>query len=152
MWIEDYQATSGEADLVETDTSGFSYLFDLTAERLLAAWGVSRGRNKATRDAARMAGYPKAGGDAYHRGHAISHGMGGGTDINLVPQLGSMNVGAFRQLERKAVTTPGAFYFTYWIYTGAAPVRHGPSQIPTQVDQGLLIFGRPPEVRHLPNR
>jgi len=148
LWAEDYLATAGESDLVQTSTAGFSYLFDVKAERLLAAWGVSRGRSGATRDAARMAGHPKPGGHAYHRGHAIPHRLGGGTDINLVPQLGTVNVGPFRRLEREALATPGSFYFTYWTYLGAPPVKGGPGQIPTRVDQGLLIFGRPPQIRH----
>jgi hypothetical protein len=151
IWIADYFATASESDLVQTNLAGFSYLFDLKADRLLAAWGVSQGRNSADRDTARMAGHPKAGGSTYHRGHAIPHRMGGGTDINLVPQLGSVNVGRFRQLEREAQAAPGSLYFTYWVYEGALHANDAPSQVPTHVDQGLLIFGRPPQVRHHSN-
>lgn len=65
--------------------------------------------------------------------------MGGPTDINLVPQLGSMNVGAFRALEKAAVANAGALYFTYWIYVDE-------SQKPASVEQGLLRAGRAPEI------
>lgn len=49
-------------------------------------------------------------------------------------------VGAFRVLEREAVTTPGALYFKYWIYDNRQ------SQRPTRVNQGLLYPGRPAKI------
>jgi hypothetical protein len=97
-----------------------------------------------------MAGYPLSAGSLYHRGHAIPHRLGGPTDINLVPQLGKINIGPFRPLEKKAVATPGSFYFTYWTYLGSARARDGRlGQTPTGVDQGLLIPGQNPLIsRH----
>jgi hypothetical protein len=88
-----------------------------------------------------MAGHPLSAGPDYHRGHAIAHRLGGQTDINLVPQLGKVNIGAFRPLERKAVATPGSMYFTYWLYSG------GVRQTPSGVDQGLLVAGQLPDIR-----
>ncbi len=136
VWLEDYALTSPSRDIVETRTSNFSYLFDVGEGRLLAAYGVSRGRHQGARDASRMAGHPLGAGPGYHRGHAIAHTLGGPTDINLVPQLGSVNIGPFRHLEREAVKTPGSFYFTYWKYRPASV------QMPVGVDQGLLIPGQ----------
>ena len=150
VWLDDYSRTAPTADVVETSASGFSYLFDTALERLIAAWGLSQGRHGEARDASRMAGHPLSAGPLYHRGHAIPHTLGGPTDINLVPQLGKINIGPFRPLEKKAVATPGSFYFTYWSYRGAAPARDGrPGQTPTGVDQGLLVPGQPPQItRH----
>jgi hypothetical protein len=88
-----------------------------------------------------MTGHPLSAGASYHRGHAIPHTLGGPTDINLVPQRGSINVGPFRALERQAVATPGSLYFTYWIYQGPT------EQTPRWVEQGLLVPGRPPDIR-----
>jgi hypothetical protein len=34
-------------------------------------------------------------GKQYHRGHVVPHTLGGGTDINLVPQLGKINIVRF---------------------------------------------------------
>jgi len=82
-----------------------------------------------------MAGHPLGGDASYHRGHAIAHRLGGGTDINLVTQNAAINIGAFRRLEREAIANPGALYFTYWLY---AP---GDSQKPTASQQGLLTPG-----------
>jgi len=141
VWLDAY-AWDGSAQVAKVGTGGFQYLFDVDAGRLLAAWGVSRGRHDGTRDKARMAGHPLGDGPAYHRGHAISHRLGGGTDINLVPQLGAVNTSPFRALERQAVATPGAFYFTCWDYRFSAG-----SQRPSGVDQGLLIPGQPPQLR-----
>lgn len=140
VWIDDYASRSKSPDVVETTTSGFSYLFDIPSGRLLAAYGVSHGRHGGKRDASRMAGHPLSDGPLYHRGHAIPHTLGGPTDINLVPQLGAINIGPFRRLEKLAVATPGAFYFTYWVYP------RGGSQRPTSVDQGLLIPGQSPQI------
>jgi hypothetical protein len=121
----------------------------VSAERLIAAWGISRGRHAGARDASRMAGHPLSAGPLYHRGHAIPHTLGGPTDINLVPQLGRINIGPFRPLEKMAVATPGSFYFTYWTYLGSPPTRtSSPGQTPTGVDQGLLIPGQWPLITH----
>jgi hypothetical protein len=141
IWAADYTKHASDNTLVETRVSGFSYLFDVYEGRLVAAWGVSQGRHAGARDKARMAGHPLGGDKRYHRGHAIPHSLGGPTDINLVPQLGAVNIGSFRVLERKAVATPGSFYFTYWIY------RDSDSQRPVAVQQGLVCPGLPPDVR-----
>lgn len=145
IWLRDYERIAKTTDIVETSSNSFSYLFDIAAQRLIAAWGISRGRHAGPRDKSRMARHPHSAGPRYHRGHAIPHTLGGPTDINLVPQLSSVNIGPFRILERKAVATPGALYFTYWVY---AP---GSGQKPITVDQGLLIPGQPPEIRSHPN-
>ena len=142
MWLDDYNSRTPSLDVVETTYGDFAYLFDVKHERLIAAWGVSGGKHTGARDKARMAGHPKGAGERYHRGHAIPHTLGGLTDINLVPQLGRINVGPFRELEKLAVATPGALYFTYWKYG-----RSTESQKPEGVDQGLLRPGLPAEVR-----
>jgi hypothetical protein len=145
VWLDDYALSAPSSDVIQTTTAGFSYLFDITPGRLLAAWGLSRGKHTAPRDAARMAGAPKGGDEHTHRGHAIPHTLGGPTDINLVPQLGSVNVGPFRALEKEAVATPGALYFTYWRYP------KGDTQRATNVDQGLVVLGMTPRVINHPN-
>jgi hypothetical protein len=145
VWTEDYMRSVQDSQIVQTTVENFSYLFDIQAQRLIAAWGISRGRHGGKRDASRMAGHPKSACDRYHRGHAIAHTLGGGTDINLVAQLGSINIGPFRALEREAVNTPGVLYFTYW--------RYGPSDSQTSigVQQGLLSPGRPAKLRNHAN-
>ena len=146
-WIKDYQQRLGSAkcDIVEVFDNDFSYLFDIPQGRLIAACGVSNGKNTEPRPAQRMKGHPLGAAKGYHRGHAIPHTLGGGTDINLVPQLGSLNTGKFRVLEIKAVNTPGAFYFTYWEYKG------GGTQLPCSVQQGLLCPGQDPEIYQFMN-
>jgi hypothetical protein len=134
LWADEYAEHSDDCELLETSQGGFSYLFDIFNERLVAAWGISRGKNTALRDgiASRMRGHPLSNGGRYHRGHTISHILGGATDINLVPQLGKINSGAFRALEGLAASHPGALYFTYWLYD------RGKSQTPVAVEQGVL--------------
>ena len=142
VWLDDYARSNQNADIVETTDSGFSYLFDIARERLIAAWGISKGRHGEPRDKNRMRGHPLSAGDLYHRGHAIPHTLGGPTNINLVPQLGKINIGPFRELERNAVASPGSLYFTYWIYARNDPT----GQTPAGVDQGLLVAGHPPRI------
>ncbi len=145
QWLTVYAHDTPDMDVIETTVSRFSYLFDITAERLIAAWGISAGRDAHERDRRRMAGFPLSDGLHYHRGHAIPHRLGGPTDINLVPQRGSVNVGAFRALENRAVSTPGALYFTHWFY------QRNDGQRPAGVHQGLLVPGRAAEVTHHDN-
>jgi DNA/RNA non-specific endonuclease len=145
-WLSDYErSTAAGEDIVTTTVSGCHYLFDITYGRLIAAWKISRGRHADDRDGARMRGHPQSAGPLYHRGHVIPHRLGGGTDINLVSQLGSVNTGAFRRLENEAVKNPGALYFTYWMY---AP---GSAQKPISVEQGLLVPGQKPDIKTHPN-
>jgi hypothetical protein len=145
VWLSDYERVAKDSEVVETTVDSFSYLFDIAAERLIAAWGISKGRHAGPRDQSRMAGHPLSAGPHYHRGHAISHTLGGPTDINLVPQRASVNVGPFRILEKRAVATPGSLYFTYWVYSPLSGQR------PMTVDQGLIVPGHPPEIRTHPN-
>lgn len=137
LWADDYGARVAACRLLETSVGGFSYLFDMSTERLVAAWGISRGKSTVPRKeiAPRMRGHPLSNGGTYHRGHAIAHTLGGSTDINLVPQLGKINSGPFQALEQLAVSQPGALYFTYWLY------GRGDSQVPVGVEQGLLMPG-----------
>lgn len=131
MWCAAYLLFCPEAEIVTVELDSFSYLFDLTTERNVAAYGVMRGKQARSRDRSRMAGFPKAEGQDYHRGHLIPHGGHGGTDINLFIQLGSVNIGPFRELERQAVARCGSFYFVRLLYTTS-------SQRPDLVEQGLL--------------
>src|ERR1700760_1227322 len=128
LWLDENAGNTEKPEIVETTVERFTYLFDILAERLIAAWGITGGRAAGRRDASRMGGHPHSPDERYHRGHAIAHALGGGTDINLVPQLASVNTGSFRHLEREALRSPGALYFTYWIYN----VSH--SQRPTAVE------------------
>jgi hypothetical protein len=153
-WLQDYRGRNQlqgyshafpSEDIVGTRDFGFHYLFDIAASRLIAAWGISNGKDRTPRSevAARMSGHPltnRVNGELYHRGHTIPHIMGGRTDINLVPQLGSINSGTFKKLEGRAVATPGSLYFTYWTYSNPLTQR------PSGVQQGCLIAGSPPMI------
>jgi hypothetical protein len=149
LWIAEYANDSYKHELIETTLDNFSYLFDVENERLIAAWGISKGKNTDLRDKARMAGHPLSTGPEYHRGHAIPHTLGGHTDINLVPQLGAVNIGPFRVLERLAVSTPGSLYFTYWRYSKSKD--NSKIQKPVGIEQGLLIPGHPPDIMYFRN-
>jgi len=144
-WVTDYGRSTPDYDIIETSNdAGFSYLFDIQAQRLIAAWGLSTKKDTSSRDIIerRMRGHPLKNlvcGKRYHRGHAIPHTMGGRADINLVPQLGVINSGPFQRFEREAVATPGSLYLTYWSYPNAKTQR------PSAAEQGLLVGGQEPK-------
>lgn len=140
VWLSDYRNSTTGAEVVQIDLSGFSYLFDVAHARLIAAWVVSKGAVAHKRDASRMKGHPLTEKPGHHRGHVIPHQLGGLCDINLVDQRGALNIGDFRRLERLAVATPGALYFTYWQY------RRAGDTIPAFVDQGVLIPGEEADI------
>lgn len=56
----------------------------------------------------------------------MAHSIGGGTDINLVPQLGKLNIGEFRRLERKvrdlAKENVRCLYFVRPIYSNTTDI------------------------------
>jgi hypothetical protein len=140
VWLLDYRKSTTGAEIAQIDLSGFSYLFDIAHSRLVAAWVLSKGPVDHERDASRMRGHPLTEKPGHHRGHVIPHQLGGLCDINLVDQRGALNIGNFRRLERLAVATPGALYFTYWQYKNASDT------IPAFVDQGVLIPGRAADI------
>jgi hypothetical protein len=144
-WSAAYRALGGSAEIVEVKEAGFTYLFDLTAERAIAAFGTSQLVGKSPRDASRMAGFPSSAA-GYQKGHLIAHRLGGGLDINLFHQLGAANIGPFRRLETEAARNPGSFYFVRLLYAtpslsrDAVPAdgRSADLQRPKWVEQGLI--------------
>jgi hypothetical protein len=111
---------------------GGNYIFDVENQRLLVAWAASRGKFIHERNNSRLKNMPKGGGDDVHRGHAIAHSLGGGLDINIVPQLGELNIGIFRTLEIEASKLPGSIYYSAWFY------KYLKSQRASYVHQGII--------------
>ena len=155
-WAERYSRLTPHAtNLQRIEVDGFEYIFDEPEElvrggtlaaadavqdRLVGAHGRSReekeGREKSRW---RLAGAPRgpaevvSGGKAsYDRGHTMAHSIGGGLDINLVPQLASMNRrGAWRRMERHCQEHPGTYVFCGLIYLGL-------SGHPAYIEYGVL--------------
>lgn len=156
IWLDDYFRLVAPAptNVVRTSDSGFWYLYDVHQGRLIAAWGISKGKSNVPRDRSRMSGHPLSNGALFHRGHAIPHQMGGSTDINLVPQLGLVNQGKFRERENTATRKPGALYFTYWVYKNSdthIPDKSLDTQTPAWVQQAVLLPDGPADVRWFEN-
>jgi len=145
-WLGHYDLAASGGKVVQVHLDNCSYLFDTGPDRLIAAWGIGEGRFSGERDEDRIRKYPIWARPLYHAGHAIPHRFGGGLDINLTAQLGSINGGPFRVLENRAVKTVSSLYFTYWMYA----LRPN-AQKASRVQQGLLMCGRQPEVRAFNN-
>jgi hypothetical protein len=142
LWCDDYFSGNRGAELVsvDLDNSGtvLTYIFDITLQRTIVAYGVPIFAKHA-RDSGRMAGHPNSAGPDFHRGHLIAHSIGGGTDINLVPQLGKLNIREFRIIERRvrdmAKQNLSCLYF-------ARPIFSNTSQTPAMFEQGAILSGR----------
>lgn len=138
LWCDEYASKNSSAQLVAVNLNDsgavLTYLFDIRLERTIVAYGVPI-FSATQRDAARMAGHPNPGPD-FHRGHLMAHSIGGGMDINLVPQLGKLNIGAFRILERRvrawAKQNVSCLYFV-------RPIYRGKSQIPNLFEQCAIV-------------
>ncbi len=147
VWLDHYRMAAEAGDIVEVPLGQYSYLFDIGPDRLIAAWGISRGRFSGARPNSRIQRFPVANRHIYDAGHAISHRLGGGTDINLTAQLASVNRRPFQELEQKAIKTPGCLYFTYWMYN-----RTGEKiQLASRIQQGLMAPGSQPDIRVFEN-
>ena len=126
---------------------GLDYLFDdpsaaahaegsgsdeFVCERVVAVHGRSQPSDGTPRRASRIRGFPRgAASDAsvvdsvrHDRGHFMAHASGGGTDINLFPQLKDVNRGwskrgrVYRRMENYLVAHPGTYCFSRSIYSG----------------------------------
>jgi hypothetical protein len=145
-WCAAYRALGGSPDIVEVTEGTFTYLFDIAAERAIAAYGVAQAMQPSPRDRSRMAGFPSSGA-GYQKGHLIAHRLGGGLDVNLFHQLGAANIGPFRRLESEAAKNPGSFYFVRLLYaTPSLPCEALPAdgrsadlQRSKWIEQGLIL-------------
>lgn len=158
LWVAEYPKTGGELLTVTLggragEEGAVSTLFDLQPkgsardDRVVAVWGLSRREPAGTRDIGRMAGYLSGVWSATYpgrdRGHFFAHTMGGGTDINLFPQLASVNRGGeWRRMERFAARNPGTFCFIRPVYAGSG-------WVPAELEYGLY---RPPAFTFWGNR
>ena len=70
------KVVEGYPELVVFDDGAANFLFDLSADRTVLVWGVSRSVASNSRDDSYHAGYPRAG-DGLDKGHAWSHAQGG---------------------------------------------------------------------------
>lgn len=146
LWISAYhRTTEDEPEIVEFSDGAYRYLFDLTLERVVAAWGPSRDAD-APRDTTRQAGF-LPGFTRHHpgkdRGHFMSHAQGGLMDVNFFPQKREVNRGwssagkLYRRMEKYCAETPETFCFSRPIY--------GPGNRtwdPDRLEYGLLLGGR----------
>ena len=146
LWFDDYLRTHANAEMVtvtlDENGSSFTYLFDTTRQRTIGVVGIPA-FVKHKRDAGRMAGHPLSQGPTYHRGHLMAHSIGGGADINLVPQLAKLNIGKFRVIERLvrklASENVKCLYFVRTVYTDDTATQTNLTQLPDQLEQGVVL-------------
>lgn len=145
-WISEYvKRTLDEPQILEFSDGAYRYLFDLTLDRVVAAWGPSWSA-EASRDMTRQAGFLR--GFTYHhpgkdRGHFMSHAQGGLMDVNFFPQKREVNRGwspggkLYRRMEKHCAETPGTFCFSLPIYDISNRTWD-----PNLLEYGLLLGGR----------
>jgi len=148
-WCAAYRSvTTKPSQIVDVTLDGFVNVFDINSQRLIGVYGLSQGKHTGARPASRMAGHPQSAGSDYHRGHAMAHTLGGGTDINLFSQRGKLNIGEFRRLERAAVADRNSLYFVRLTY-----LKGNNGQLPDWIEQGLFPSADPsnPQTRQFRN-
>ncbi|HLA33407.1 MAG TPA: hypothetical protein VJ001_00920 [Rhodocyclaceae bacterium] len=151
-WINDYLDSASHSPCIcEIPIKKTTFIFDQTSasteentveDRLVAAYGFSV-KHKKKRDASRIRGFiggridiPNKG--KFDKGHALSHAMGGGLDINLFPQKPALNRGhskegrTYRRMEKYAADHPGTFVFSRLFYTDN-------SWVPSALEYGVLM-------------
>lgn len=150
-WLGAYRAaTTWPTEIQDIRLDALVFLFDAAPtlkhmpqagdDRLVAVWGRS-GLPAQKRDRPRMAGLlptPRLwSGSGLDRGHFVAHGAGGGLDLNLFPQLATLNRGwsrqgrLWRQMERYAAKHPGTPLFV-------RPIYGDDSWRPSALEFGLL--------------
>jgi hypothetical protein len=145
LWCQSYEAMPGSSDdIVAVEQENYTHLFDLRAERVVVAFGLST-KNLIKRDASRMKGFLGKMSDRFlgrgDKGHIMSHGQGGGMDINLFPQRPDVNRGrslsgkVYREMERYCAANTGSFCFSRLLYDE-------PSWVPFEIEYGVLYHPR----------
>ena len=145
-WAAAYRSRIPQSFLLEFDSDGARFLFDLAssvgaaqADRTVAAWGRSRPAPR-PRDVSYQRGYPSPRGRAIRRldkGHMVAHAAGGTFGPNMFPQNRDLNRGwsadgrRYRALEREIAATPGTFFFCCLLYADD-------SDFPAAIDLGVL--------------
>jgi hypothetical protein len=141
LWCEAYETMPGSGgEIVAVEQGSYTYLFDLVAERVVVAYGLSA-KAVGKRDASRMRGFLGRMSDRFagrgDKGHIMSHAQGGGMDINLFPQRADINRGRslqgrlYREMERACAANPGSFCFSRLLYDD-------PSWVPHEIEYGVL--------------
>ncbi len=116
-WGAAYERQSGN-EIVCVDLGTFTYGFDIAAERLVYVTGTTGAPE--VRDRSRQQGSPKSSARDDEKGHVIATSLGGGTDINLIPQARSVNRGKGSQwasIERELAKRPGSAVAIHLVYS-----------------------------------
>jgi hypothetical protein len=145
-WAAAYRSRIPQNVLLEFDSDGARFLFDLASEvgaaqadRTVAAWGCSRPA-PCPRDESYQQGYPSPRGRAAQpldKGHMVAHAAGGTFGPNMFPQDRDLNRGwstegrRYRAMEREIASTPGTFFFCCLLYADD-------TDFPAAIDLGVL--------------
>jgi len=117
QWGTAYERQSGN-EIVCVALGTLIYGFDIAAERLVYVTGKTEAPG--VRDRSRQQGSPKPSEQDDEKGHVIAASLGGGLDINLIPQARSVNRGKGSQwasIERELAKRPGSAVAIHLIYS-----------------------------------
>lgn len=176
MMCDDYdKMTSGESNIVSMEIEGYEYVFDLSLERVVGAFGYSY-VSEQERDKKYMSDFlgrvqskkklenltdsqqgeagksfrrrfqDKYGAD-FDRGHFISMRQGGVYDINLFPQRSDINQGKIDEWrDFERRCVANPGTFCF-----VRPFYEDDSWVPTELEYGILVDGNL-ESKMFPNR
>lgn len=113
-----YSECPGKTELVDVKIGTMTYVFDIANSRTIGVYGTSA-PNDDPRPEYRIHNSLSLGNPKDVRGHLAADSMGGGTDLNLVRQDGTLNnSGAWRAFEIYAQKNPGTFFAVQVEYEG----------------------------------
>jgi hypothetical protein len=117
QWGAVYERQSGN-EIVCVTLGTLTYGFDTVAERLVYVTGKTD--TPAMRDRGRQQGSPKPSQEGDEKGHVIATSLGGGMDINLIPQARDVNRGKgsrWSAIERELAKRPGSAIAIHLVYS-----------------------------------
>lgn len=137
-WGAAYERQSGN-EIVCVDLGTLTYGFDITAERLVYVTGKTG--SPEVRDRSRQQGSPRPSEKDDEKGHVIATSLGGGMDINLIPQARSVNRGKGSQwasTERELAKRPGSAVAIQLVYSDDSQ-RPASFEFGYETDSGLQV-------------
>ncbi len=137
-WGAAYERQCGN-EIVCVDLGTLTYGFDIAAERLVYVTGKTG--TPGVRDLSRQRGSPRPSEKDDEKGHVIATSLGGGMDINLIPQARSVNRGKGSQwasIERELAKRPGSSVAIHLVYSDASQ-RPASFEFGYETDSGFHV-------------
>lgn len=131
-WTQTYTSVVDTADVVTVPLDSFAYLLDLTFDRVIGAYGITKEVGPSHRETAGMRHYSTNQSLRNHAGRLAPRTGHTASDIDVFMQLQKLPTGALQPMSMVAKANAGAFYFVGVVYAADDPSK------PICLEQGLI--------------